>query len=74
MLKTTLIAASMVLAASAFAGSALAQGVVIERAAPAEPSASTTTIEKHGVDCDSKTVHRENDLGESKTVTRTNCD
>ena len=40
------------------------------------PAASTTSVEKHVSDdgCASKTVHKENDAGDSTTVHKTNCD
>ena len=74
-MKTFLIAA----AALALATPALADEVIIHRDAPVvadpTPSASTTTVEKHeGADgCASKTVHQENDVGDSKTVHTENC-
>ena len=62
-----------------WAGAAYADEVIIHRdPAPVvvepAPSTSTTTVEKHGTDCDSKTVHTENDSGASKTVTKEDCD
>lgn len=58
--------------------SASADEVIIHRddASP-PPTTSTTTVEKHEApvtDCSTSTVHKENDLGDSKTVTRSNCE
>lgn len=71
MLKSFLIAATLL-----GMGTSYADEVIIKRDAPEPPppASSTTTIEKHGPACDSKTVHSENDAGESKTVTRQDCD
>ena len=72
----------MILAAATLsAGSAYADEVIIHREAPRAvivepPVSSTTTIERreHGDGCATKSVHSENDSGDSKTVTNTNCD
>lgn len=79
MLKAMLIAATA-LGAGTTAGAvapALADEVIIHRDdAPPPPTTSTTTVEKHEApvtDCSSSTVHKENDAGDSKTVTRSNC-
>lgn len=76
MLKSVLIASAML-----WAGTALADEVIIHRDAPVEvvtppPSSTTTTVEKHVTPdgCESKTVHKENDEGDSKTVHSENCD
>lgn len=72
MLRTMLIAATML-----GAGTAFADEVIIHRDdAPPPPPASSTTVETHrSVDgCESKTVHKENDEGDSKTVHKENCD
>jgi hypothetical protein len=72
----------MIIAATMFgAGTAFADEVVIHRdSAPvivdhAAPSTSTTVEHRSSSDgCASKSVHSENDMGDSKTVTKTNCD
>ena len=73
MLKTTLLVTGLL-----FASNAYADDVIIRRDAPdvvpAPAPMTSTTVEKHGRDCDSKTVHTENDAGDSKTVTQTDCD
>ena len=72
MLKIMLITATMFTAGTAFADE-----VIIHRdSADAPPPSTTTTIEKHesADGCASKTVHKENDAGDSKTVKTTNCD
>ena len=62
------------------AGTASADEVIIHRDAPVvadpAPSSTTTTEEKHVSPdgCASKTVHQENDVGDSKTVHTENCD
>ncbi|MCX8253147.1 hypothetical protein RHAL1_04160 [Beijerinckiaceae bacterium RH AL1] len=71
-------------AAAAFlglVGTAAADEVIIHRdAAPVvvdpAPSSSTTTVEKHVSPdgCASKTVHSENDVGDSKTEHTEHCD
>lgn len=69
-----LISAGLLWGSAAYADEVIihreAAPVVVEPA----PSTSTTRIEKHGAGCDSTTVHKENDLGESKTVTKEDCD
>lgn len=69
MLRTALVAATLL-----SAGSAYADEVVIHRDAP-PPTSSSTTVEHHesADGCASKTVHKENDMGDSKTVTKSNC-
>ena len=56
MLKTTLLVTGLL-----FAGNAYADDVIIRRDAPdvvpAPAPTTSTTVEKHGRDCDSKTVH-----------------
>jgi hypothetical protein len=72
MLKIMLLAATMLTAGTAFADE-----VIIHRDSVDAPTpSSTTTIEKHESSdgCASKTVHKENDAGDSKTVKTTNCD
>jgi hypothetical protein len=50
-------------------------GVVIPLPIP-QPDNRDTVVERrsHDRDCDTKTVHRENDMGDSKTTTRTRCE
>ena len=79
MTKTAFIKTAFVASAVLFAGSAYADEVVIHRDAPAAvvvPSESHTTVEHRSSSdgCESKTVHKENDMGDSKTMTKTNCD
>ena len=73
MLRIMLVAATML-----SAGTAFADEVVIHRDtdAPPPPSSSSTTVEKHTSSdgCASKSVHKENDAGDSKTVQTTSCD
>ncbi len=72
MLKVMLIAVTML-----GTGTAFADEVVIHRdTVDAPPPSTSTTVEKHTSSdgCASKTVHKENDTGDSKTVKSTNCD
>ena len=74
MLKVMLLATATVLVT----GTAFADEVIIHRdsveTAPPPVSSSTTVERRSSSDgCDSKTVHKENDTGDSKTVTTTNC-
>lgn len=71
MLKVMLLAATML-----GTGTAFADDVVIHRDGADAPPAASTTVEKHdsGDGCQSKTVHKENDEGDSKTVQKSNCD
>jgi hypothetical protein len=73
MIKSVLTASAIL-----FAGSAYADEVVIHRDAPAAvvtPSEHTTVEHRSASDgCASKSIHKENDMGDSKTVTKTNCD
>ena len=63
-------------------GCAYAETTVIHRdAAPgigvvvgAPPIEHRTTVVKGRIGCEHKTVHKENDMGESKTVKKTTCD
>ena len=77
-MKRIVIAAALAAATSPL-GMAVADEVIIHRDAPVvvepAPSTSTTTVEKReSVDgCASKTVHQENDAGDSKTVHTENC-
>lgn len=74
MLKSLCLSAALVLCA----GTAFADEVIIHRDSTdvAPPPSSSTTVETHHSDdgCASKTVHKENDEGDSKTVTKSNCD
>jgi hypothetical protein len=75
MIKSLLIAATLL-----GAGSAYADEVIIHRDAPREvvvaPSESHTTVEHRSSSdgCATKSVHSENGMGDSKTVTKSNCD
>ena len=72
MIKTVLVAATLLVAGSAFADE-----VIIRRDAdaPAPVSSSTSVEHRSSSDgCASKTVRKENDLGDTKTVTKTNCE
>ena len=73
MLKIMLVAATVLSAGTAFADEVVIHHDSVD-AAP--PPSSSTTIEKHTSSdgCASKTVHKENDAGDSKTVQSTNCD
>lgn len=71
----------MILAAAILsAGTAYADEVIIHRDAPREvvvepPAASTTVEHRSSSDgCATKSVHSENSMGDSKTVTKSNCD
>ena len=71
MLKIMLVAATVFTAGTAFADE-----VIIHRDdAPPPPPSSSTTVEQHETadGCSSKTVHKENDMGDSKTVTKSDC-
>ena len=68
MLRTALAAAAMLAAGAAFADE-----VVIHRDSP-PPETSRSVTETHtDTGCSSKTVHKENDMGDSKTVTKSDC-
>ncbi len=72
MIKTALVAAMLL-----GTGSAYADEVIIHRDAEVAPPSSTSTTIEHrssGDGCATKSVHRENDAGDSKTVTKTTCD
>ena len=79
-MKLATIAAAGLLGLAGTAGVAMADEVIIHRDAPVvvepAPSSTTTTEEKHVSPdgCASKTVHQENDVGDSKTVHTENCD
>ena len=70
MLKVVLVAATMLVTGTAFADE-----VVIHRDDAPPPPSSSTTVEHHESSdgCSSKTVHKENDMGDSKTVTKSDC-
>jgi hypothetical protein len=76
MIKVMILAAAML-----SAGSAYADEVIIHRDAPREvvvepPVSSSTTVEhhEHSDGCATKSVHSENSMGDSKTVTKSDCD
>ena len=72
MLRIALLAGALVIAGSAFADE-----VIIHRddALPPPPASTSTTVEHHssGDGCSSSSVHKENDMGDSKTVTKSDC-
>ena len=69
MLKMLLVAGTMLVAGSAFADE-----VIIHREDAPPPSASKTVVEHHDEGgCDSKTVHKENSMGDSTTVKKSDC-
>jgi hypothetical protein len=47
-------------------------GVVIPLPIP-QPDRRDTLVERRSPDCETTTIHKENDKGDSKTVERTNC-
>lgn len=73
-MRTILLAAALVLGV----GPAFAEETVIHKEGPGRAvvgpgPARDVTVEKHS-DCASKTVHKEDGAGDSKTVTKSNCD
>jgi hypothetical protein len=69
------IISALIAGGALFIGSAAFadETVVVPGAPPAEHK--EVTVEHHNDgDCHSKTVHKENDEGESKTVHKTDCD
>jgi hypothetical protein len=75
------ILALMILSGGLFASSAvLADAVIIDHPGdvepvPPPPSHHEVVVEhRHDGDCHSTTVHKENDMGDSKTVTKSDCD
>ncbi len=68
MLRTVLAVATMLATGSAFADE-----VVIHRDSPPPESSRTVTETHSDAGCSSKTVHKENDVGDSKTVTKSDC-
>ena len=77
-MRASIIAAA-VLAASTLTGSvAFAEEVIIERARPepviVERPAPRVIEERATGGCQTTTVHKENDLGDTKTIKKTDCD
>jgi hypothetical protein len=72
MLRIMMIAAFALTASSAFAD----ETIIRHDDGPAAVETSHTHVEKHisPDGCASKTVHKENDQGDSKTIHKTNCD
>ena len=70
MLKVLFVASTILVAGPAFADE-----VIIHRDDAPPPPSSTTTVEHHesADGCSSKTVHKEDDAGDSKTVTHSDC-
>ena len=70
MLKAMIVAGAMLVAGNAFADE-----VVVHQDDMAAPTTSKTVVEHHDSPdgCSSKTVHKENDMGDSKTVKKTDC-
>jgi hypothetical protein len=63
--------AALFMGATAFAD----ETVVVPGPVPPPAEHHEVTIEHHGDgDCHTKTVHKENDQGDSKTVQKTDCD
>ncbi|MFE1598810.1 hypothetical protein [Methylobacterium sp. ID0610] len=84
-MRQTLLALTALAAVTGISSVALAEETtVIRRDGPADTvvdRSTTGTVEKKtvtrssdGMGCGSKTVHKENDLGESKTVHKEGCD
>lgn len=79
-MRKDLVAAVAVLTALGLS-TAQAQTTVIEKSSPDtvvvdRPAGESTTVEKHehSDGCSSKSVTKENDLGDRKTVTKESCD
>ncbi len=80
-MRKSLLAAAAILTLAGVSG-ASAQTTVIERDAPDRvvvdrpATTSSTTVERRerSDGCASKTVTKENDMGDRKTVTKENCD
>lgn len=76
-MRKTLLATAALLSLGA---TAQAQTTVIERDRPAvvvdrpATESKSVTIHDHGDGCVTKTVRREDDMGDSKTVKRESCD
>ncbi len=78
-MRNALLATAAILTLSSV--SAVAQTTVITRDKPADvvvdrstTESKTVTERDHGDGCSSKTVSKENDLGDRKTVTKESCD
>lgn len=79
-MRTSLLAAAAALTLFAIS-SVQAETTVIQRDAPDtvvvdRPSteSKSVTVKDHGDGCTSKTVSKENDVGDRKTVTKESCD
>lgn len=77
-MRYSLIAATALIA---LAGAAQAQTTIIERDAPDRvvvdrPSSESKTVERRETSdgCSSKTVTKENEVGDRKSVTKESCD
>ncbi|AYO85520.1 MULTISPECIES: hypothetical protein [Methylobacterium] len=76
-MRHTLLAAAALLSLGA---AAQAQTTVIERDRPAvvvdrpASESKSVTVHDHGDGCVSKTVRKENEMGDSKTVKKESCD
>ncbi|GJE03942.1 hypothetical protein [Methylobacterium isbiliense] len=84
-MRTTLIALSAAAALAGMSTAVLAQdttvirrdgpaGTVVEKDTTGSVERKTVTRSTDGTGCGSKTVHKENSLGESKTVHKEGCD
>ena len=66
---------ALVAALSLFAVSpSFAEEVVIHHDGDSATTSKTVETHVNGDGCASKTVHKENDAGDSKTIRKTNCD
>ena len=78
-MRNALIVAATILTALGVSA-AQAETTVIEKSSPDvvvdRPAGESTTVEKHehSDGCSSKSVTKENDLGDRKTVTKESCD
>ena len=76
-MRTALLATAALLSVCA---SAQAQTTVIERDSPAvvverpATESKSVTVHDHGDGCVTKTVRKENDMGDTKTVKKETCD
>ncbi|MCJ2125264.1 hypothetical protein [Methylobacterium sp. J-077] len=76
-MRTTLLAAAALLSVGA---AAQAQTTVIERDRPAvvvdrpATESKSVTVHDHGDGCVTKTVRKEDEMGDSKTVKKETCD
>ncbi|MGY2052900.1 hypothetical protein [Methylobacterium sp. JK268] len=81
-MRTTLMALTLCAAFAGASTAALAEettvihrdGAVVDRGTTGTVEKKTVTRSSDGLGCGSKTVHKENDLGESKTVHKEGCD